>query len=165
MREPDLAMHELKKAIELNPNSASSHAQLGQVHAHYGNASECFQEIDLALRISPRDQFTWRTMTFRAYGHYFLRQYEEAEKWARTASLSPDAGLFSLVCCIAANAQLGAIERARIDMDELLRRNRNFSQDFVLKRGPFGPTQRQHLLEGLCKAGLATEIHDFTRQA
>ncbi len=153
-REPDLAMHELNKAIELNPNSAASHAQLGQVHAHYGNASECFQELDLALRISPRDHYAWRAMVFRAWGHYFLRQYDEAEKWARTASLAPNASIWCLVCCIAANAQLGAIDRARVDLDELLRRNSAFSESFVMERGPFGPAQRQHLLEGLHKAGL-----------
>ncbi len=92
----------------------------------------------------------WRS----ANGHYFLRQYDEAEKWARTASLSPDAGLFCLVCCIAANAQLGAIERARVDLDELLRRKSDFSESFVMERGPFEPARRQHLLEGLRKAGL-----------
>ena len=147
-------MYELNKAIELNPNSAASHAQLGQVHAHYGNASECFQELDLALRISPRDHYAWRAMMYRAYGHYFLNQYDEAEQWARTASRTPEAGFWCLVCCIAANAQLGAIDRARVDLDELLRRKSAFSESFVIKRGPFEPARRQHLLEGLRKAGL-----------
>ncbi len=90
----------------------------------------------------------------RAYGHYFLRQYDEAEQSARTASLTPEASFWCLVCCIAANAQLGAIERARVDLDELLRRKSDFSESFVMERGPFGPAQRQHLLEGLRKAGL-----------
>ncbi len=152
--EPDLAMLELNKAIDLNPNSAISHAQLGQVHAFYGNVSECFHELDLALRISPRDHYAWRGMMYRAYGHYFLHQYVEAGQGARTASLAPNARFWCLACCVAANAQLGAIDRARVDMDELLRRTSAFSESFVIARGPFEPVRRQHLLEGLNKAGL-----------
>ncbi len=152
--EPDLAVLELNKAIDLNPSSAISHAQLGQVHAFYGNVSECFHELDLALRISPRDHFAWRAIMYRAYGHYFFRQYDEAGQWARTASLAPNASFWCLACCVAANAQLGAIDRARVDMDELLRQTSAFSESFVLERGPFELARRQHLLEGLRKAGL-----------
>ena len=90
----------------------------------------------------------------RAFGHYFLHQNDEAEQWARTASLTPEASFWCLVCCIAANAQLGAIDRARVDMNELLRRKSNFSESFVMERGPFEPARRLHLLEGLNKAGL-----------
>jgi TolB-like protein/Tfp pilus assembly protein PilF/predicted Ser/Thr protein kinase len=78
------------RALELNPNSANSHAYYAIFLAHRGSADEGLRHSDLALKLDP---FNALYHNMRAMVLIYLRRYDEAQAANRTANaLQPGFG-------------------------------------------------------------------------
>src|SRR6516225_8087132 len=75
---PEEALAEYDAALEINPNFQAAHANKGMALILLGRARQALSPIQLALRISPRDNFAyfWHGSLCSAYLH--LREYNEA---------------------------------------------------------------------------------------
>ena len=147
------ALAELERAVELSPNNARAHCLRGLVFCQTGRGAEGADEARMALRLSPRDGFRFLFLHCLAECQYSARDYAgAAESAAKVIALKPDY-LYGYWHLAGACAQLGQTERARSALAEVLRLNPGFDRAFVEAVAPYQPTDLEHLIEGLTKAG------------
>lgn len=77
-RNHDAAIASLGQALELNPNLAIAHHQLGSAFIHNDQPEEAIGPLSLAMRYSPRDQLDFAFQTEMAVALARTGQYEEA---------------------------------------------------------------------------------------
>jgi len=150
--EQERAIADLRRAIEINPNSANALCLLAFAEAAVGLRQEAKEHGSLALRLSPRDFWiTGNAQLALAMASYSAREYAEAVRWAELAMQSAPTGPIRRAVMIACLGHSGdqkraAQERAVLD---------SFAPDFVrsLFRGEnrvFARTDdMEHLLTGL----------------
>jgi TolB-like protein/DNA-binding winged helix-turn-helix (wHTH) protein/Tfp pilus assembly protein PilF len=74
------AERHLKRALELNPNSADLRNEYGLYLARIGRGEEATRELDRALEIEP---FVQRAAGFSGFGFYLTRNLRKAEEVSR----------------------------------------------------------------------------------
>ena len=142
---------DLRRAIEVNPNSASTLTMLAFAEATAGFGEEAKAHALLALRLSPRDPWVGPSQLALAMASYCAHEYNEAVRWAGLAIQSqPGAPIrrsIMIACCArAGDLPRAAQERAVLD---------GFAPDFIpsLFRGENRVFIRledmEHLLDGL----------------
>jgi adenylate cyclase len=143
---------DLRRAAEINPNSANTMAILAFSEATAGFVEEAKAHALLALRLSPRDTWTIGPAQLAlAMASYCAHEYVEAVRWAGLAIQSQPAApirrSIMIACCArAGDLQRAAQERAVLD---------GFASDFIpsLFRGENRVFTRaedmEHLLNGL----------------
>lgn len=77
------ALEATTRALALNPNDATAHGTLGAALVFMGRTEEGLRELATSVRLSPRDPRMRVRQAHIGLGHYFSRQYEEAEAVAR----------------------------------------------------------------------------------
>jgi adenylate cyclase len=103
----------LNKAIDLDPNLASAWALRGICKGGQGRVDEAIQDLEHALRLSPRDPRGWLAQHGLAWAHLMAGRYDEAISWASTVlQLQPNLGVTPRVA-IAAHALAGRLDKAR----------------------------------------------------
>jgi adenylate cyclase len=151
--EPDLAIAEGKRALELNPNSAETRHALGNKLDLAGDP-EGIAMMEQAQKLNPQDPQRHMHLTFLARAYLKARQYERSMDCARKAiQQRPDYPNAYYILAIAlghagrtteAQAALGDCERVH--------------PGFVRKRAgwqPYAnPASNEHLQDGLRRAGL-----------
>jgi adenylate cyclase len=111
--EPDRAINELKRALELNPNLAIAWGYLSEAYGFAGRPEEALAAAERAQRGSPRDpeRHVWFIGIMNA--HFAAARYEEAAEAAEQAVLlQPNlyGGYAGLAYCL---PYLGRIEEAK----------------------------------------------------
>jgi tetratricopeptide (TPR) repeat protein len=153
--ELDDGMAFIDQALAINPNFAVGWMLSGLVSIYLGDPDKAIGRIDRAVRLSPRDSFTFIAHTAYAMAHFFADQYDQSLAWAEKALREhPDYQLVLRVF-VAAKALAGhqktakqALERLR-QLDPALRVS-NIGERFPLRRAE----DIARFAEGLRKAGL-----------
>jgi adenylate cyclase len=121
MGRPDDAIARLQLALDLNPNFAWAHGNLGFALACSGRGDEAVAPFYEALRLSPRDQFVFAWHYLLAFALFVAGRYEEslnaAEKSLRENASVP--GVYRVRA--AALSQLGRMDEARTALADFLR--------------------------------------------
>jgi Flp pilus assembly protein TadD len=112
LREFERGLDASKRAVELNPSSATCARVLGFSLLHSGDAAGAMPQFGRALMLSPRDPETWSFCHGLAMSHLALRQFEPAVLWSKRAIVSPNPGPWSHVTRAAALGHLGRSEQA-----------------------------------------------------
>src|SRR5436190_9148861 len=148
------AIAHASRAIELNENFALGHFYLGIGLSLDGRHEEALEAIETGLRLSPRDPRASTWLANKARALYHLRRYEEAIETALSARRIRPHAYGSLVL-VASFAQLGRDEKARSALAELptLPGGSAKTTLWYLERYS-DPVAREHMAEGLRKAGL-----------
>jgi len=157
--EHDVAIAELRTAIDLNPSMGLAHYGLAFAFALTRQSEQAISECDTALRLSPRDPFVWAFYAVRALARFFLGNYEAAAEDARHAIRHPAAQFWCHAILASALALLDRREEAKIALDKLLEVKPDFSPDAALSvYSPLKPEalrpQFKTWIDGLRKAGL-----------
>ena len=157
--EYEAAIEELRTAIDLNPSSALAYNGLAMALLLTGQLEQTISECETAIRLSPRDPLVWAFYSWRAWAHFFLRDYEAAVEDARRAVRHPAASYWPHAHLASALALLDRHEEAKIALDKLLEIRPDFTPDDGL--AAFSPLNPEALrprfktwIEGLRKAGL-----------
>ena len=120
-----------------------------------GQAEEALEEFDTAARLSPHDPYMWLFETNRAGARIALGQFEEAERFARSAIRRPGAGFWAYANLASALGHLGRIDEARPIIVKLLELKPGFSREFFESVWiGVDPSHLETYFEGLRKAGL-----------
>jgi adenylate cyclase len=121
MGRPDDAIARLQLALDLNPNFAWAHGNLGFALTCLGRGDEAVAPFNEALRLSPRDQFNFAWHYLLAFALFVAGRYEEAlsaaEKSLRENASAP--GAYRVRA--ASLSQLGRIDEARSALADFLR--------------------------------------------
>jgi adenylate cyclase len=145
-REPDKAIPLGKKAVALNPNSATSHLRLGKILTFAGRYEESIPEYKTAIRLNPMPPVLYFWSLGLSYG--FMGQYEEAITWCEKAVRQEPDSFFVHLMMTVVYSWSGRDEDARAQAAEILRINPNFSLEKFEKRAG------KSLVDALRKAGL-----------
>jgi len=153
LKQPDRAVAELRKAVELNPNDADCMTDLGWCLNHAGRTDEGLQWALKAMRLNPHFP-DWYTMQLGQI-YFDARRYGEAiatfHRLAAVDSVPIELWL------AASHAYLGQIEEARKARDRALELDpqATISQWTAAERMPYQEqSYLEHLRAGLRKAGL-----------
>ena len=151
----DEALPPVDRAVELSPNFAPAIGVRGAVLALLGDAQPSIEEIEKAIRLSPRDGFMtiWLMGLFWAY--HALTRYEEAAETARRAiRIAPDNPTFRRQLA-SASAMLGRLDDAREAITEYRRLEPDHTIADASKIPSKVPEHLDRFIEGLRKAGLS----------
>lgn len=151
----DEAIERLRIAIEINPNYALAYHGLGYALAVGGNPTEAVAQFDTALRLSPKDPYRWAFKTMRAFSLLLIKDYEGAIEWGKRGIRDHKNMFWAYVHVLSALGHLDRSDEAKQVLANLLQVKPDFSiatiDDSIRIRNPI---DREHLFEGLYKAGL-----------
>jgi len=151
----DQAFEACRTAIKLTPSFAYGHFTLGICETLGGDPAAAVEAIEHAMRLSPKDQLFYYFANILSLAHYRLRDYEQAEAWARRSAHANPGFPFAPFNVAAARAQLGRTEDAKLSLARALQvlpdpRPEFFAIGWRLR----DPAEFEHLMDGLRKAGL-----------
>jgi TolB-like protein/Tfp pilus assembly protein PilF len=145
-----------KIAIDLNPTLAAAFCGLADSLAYEGRCDEAIRQFEHALELSPNDPQRWAFLTYGALAHIFSRDFETAIEWTDRASEIPNCQFWTYAHKAVALAYLGQTERARCEIDRVLKERPQFSRAFARSKLFYvkDPKQLDIYLEGLRRAGV-----------
>jgi tetratricopeptide (TPR) repeat protein len=155
-REHDSAIFELRTAIDLNPSFADAYYGLGICLVFAGRPAEGIEPLKTTLRLSPHDPHLWIFYVCLALAHNHLHDYETSLGYATSALREPAAEITANVLYASALGHLGRRDEGEGAIADLLKRNPDFSGQFLHKIFPYkDEADFEHIMTGLHKAGLA----------
>jgi tetratricopeptide (TPR) repeat protein len=152
-RQHDKALAQGKKAVALNPNSATAHLYLGKVLTFAGRLEESIPEYKIAIRLNPipPGYYLWSL----GLSYAFTGQYDEAIEWCEKGVRQEPSDLLAQVMMTAVYSFSGRDEEARIQAAEVLSIQPKFSLEQFEKNVTYKREEnRERLLSALRKAGL-----------
>jgi TolB-like protein len=148
----DLALAQIERALEVNPNDVESYANRGSILVWAGRATEALPWLEGALRFDPADGFAAARLCM---AYYLLGRYAEAiDAGVRGLSRNPgrNTQLLTHPMLAAAYAELGRQQDA--DHERATAARLWPLLDAPTFANQFGTQEaRDHVLEGLRKAG------------
>ena len=146
----DLALVHVNRALTLNPSSTLAAVNRAQWLAFSGNCTEAIEELEVLLKRDPiPPSWYWDTQGSVLFQ---LKRYQDA---IDAYSMVIDRQPWQLAYTAASLAYLGRIEEARLQIESLLSADpvMNVSKMINIERWQT-PEARDHLIEGLRRAGL-----------
>jgi adenylate cyclase len=154
-RQHDRAMTELKRGIDLNPNSAVGHLMYANGVEFAGDAADALEHSRIAIRLSPLDPLMTFALSNQGLAHLLLRELHEAADLNDNAARINPGNIRALTRLACALAHLDRLDEARAAFAKALELKPDFDTAFVDATYPFrNPEDREYFLDGLRRAGL-----------
>jgi TolB-like protein/class 3 adenylate cyclase/Tfp pilus assembly protein PilF len=149
---------ECEQALALDRNLTDAHAMIGWGKSCLGRAAETEGHILEALRLSPRDIFAFRWMTFVGGAKLFLGADAEGVAWLRRSIEANRNSPVAQFYLAAGLALLGSLDEARAAAQAGLALYPNFTlRRFRAGAASSNPTflaQRERIIDGMGLAGV-----------
>jgi adenylate cyclase len=154
-RRTDESIAACRRALDLNPSSATAHGYLGRVLSWAGRDREAITKLEEAIRLSPYDPQNAIFLANIGLCHFLAGRFAQAVDFLSQAFKERPKylGLQRLFC--ASLAQAGRLEEARVTLAEILREQPDLSIDWLRQNAPYQtPEFMERFLDGMRKAGL-----------
>ena len=154
LRQHDLALLSVERALQSNPNYAQGHYAMGFIGTHAG-VPDALPELDVARRLSPYDPLLFAMESSRALNLVTQEKYHDAVHWAVRATVEPNA-----------HFHIFAIAAACLELDErhdeagryarlALEKHPGYSRKVFFQSFPYKLAHhRQRIYDALGRAGL-----------
>lgn len=129
------AMLRLSEAWAKHHRNPSAIGGYGMALVFNGRAEEAIPQLELALRLSPRDTYRADWQYRLALAHFVLEEYEQARDWGQTAEASNPRLPWPPVHA-AAMLKLGQKAEAKHVVDGFLKRNPTYVAGNIIQRLP-----------------------------
>jgi len=153
-RHTEEAVHEFRRALELNPNFAAAEGYLGWTLAFAGRTDEAMGRLERAIQRSPLDPQNAIFNTGIAIVHYLSGRFADAVGYARRALQQRSGFTAGNRIFIASLAQAGELDEARAVLARAKERHPELSIDWIEKHVPYASGPMAKFVEGMRKAGL-----------
>jgi TolB-like protein/Tfp pilus assembly protein PilF len=154
-RQHDRAMTELKRGVDLNPNSAVGHLMYANGAEFAGHAADALEHSRICIRLSPLDPMMTFVLSNQGLAHLLLRELDEAADLNDKAARINPGNIRAHTRLACALAHLDRPDEARAAFAKALELKPDFDTAFVDATYPFrNPDDREYFLDGLRKAGL-----------
>jgi len=149
------AMRRLERATEINPNSNFARGYMGVVQAFGGECDNAIDNLQAAIRLSPRDTLIVVWCTASGWAYLSADQFDEAAASARQAIDWNPGFMDAHGILAAASGHLGRLDDARMALDDFVSKMPGLSLNDPRLLRPFRrPSDRDRFLTGLRLAGL-----------
>jgi TolB-like protein len=149
---------ELKLALELNPNLADAHADIGVARIFLGQAEATERHVAEAFRLSPRDWRAYQWFGWIALSKLFLGAYDEAIEWCgKSISANRDFPMlrFAFAAALALQSRVDeAQEHVKAGLAMLPSFTVRWHRATPHSDNPIYLAARERVSEGLLKAGV-----------
>lgn len=157
-RDYDHAQVLFTRAADAAPNDAATWLWSSPTFAFLGDGQEAIRRAELALRLSPRDPFLFRTYHMLCIGHYTNGSFDEAARWGQLSARENPRYTSNLRATAASLAAAGRYHEAHefgvMAMDE----QPDFKVGSILTQHAYrDQLRRQNYADDLIKAGLKVE--------
>jgi adenylate cyclase len=141
-----------RRAVELNANNAFAHGILGTALDSVGEGAEGIREVELSLKLNPRDPDGHVFINTIARAHLIARRHEEACEWARKALDRRSDFPNAYYVLASALGHLGRTDEAKRALDQC----EEIQPGFVARRATWQPyrdaADNEHIHDGIQKA-------------
>lgn len=155
-QQAELAVGEAEQAVRLNPSSSMGRHILGCALDFAGRQEEALPHLESVFELDPRYKNRAAAYADLALANMLLGETGTAVGWAeKTVSADPDylRGRQRLIAAFSAAGELG---RARLELAEVMRRQPDFSLDYVRRTYPFANArQAKQFANWLGEAGVS----------
>ena len=154
-RQYQRAIQQAEKAIQLDPNFADAYGLLATTLNYAANPQKAREVMLKAMRLNPRHPFIYKVICGEIY--FNLRDYATAiDYFSQALDRNPEAQE-PRMWRAAAYAHVGRIDDAEWELEHIRNAGADLSLERIEQVIPFkDPTQREHLIDGLYKAGLGS---------
>ena len=153
--EHDLAIQELKTAVELNPSSPLAHMNLGLCHTYSGRPQDGLAQIEAAHHVSPRDPMLPYFRCTEGTTRWSLGEYDRAVECAKYAIQNIKKWLPSRYIMTASYDKLGRQDDAKKALGLIFEVAPYFSITKLRQRAVFrNPADFENLANSLRRVGL-----------
>jgi tetratricopeptide (TPR) repeat protein len=154
-RRTEESLAAFRRAVSLNPSSATAHSYLSHGLAFAGHDGEAIAHGEDAIRLSPLDPEMAMFLGGIAVAHYLAGRYGEALRYGEELlRLRPGFQGAQRMRC-ASLAQTGRIEEAREFLASIRLEHPQLSIDWIRRSVPYQtPELMERFLAGMRKAGL-----------
>ncbi len=151
----DAARESVQQAIESGPNLSRAYCLYGQILAMANDPDRALEQLEMAVRLSPRDGQLWAAQMSMALSHFVAERHDEALRWAESAAqLKPELP-FTQATLASLRAWAGDIDSAKRAVAHLARIHPAMSSTgFGVINASTDPEIAKRFLEGLRRAGL-----------
>ncbi len=150
----DAAMTAAERSVELCPSYATGHSGLAFAHNFAGSFADAKPAADETIRLRPYDPLLHRCIMSKSLADYQTGDYERSERVTRESLRVNDRWWFSNMMLAACLGRLGKADAAREPIEKLKSYYAGLSLEIFEQELPFvDPSHRDHLTEGLIKAG------------
>jgi TolB-like protein len=152
----DAGLELIERAIRSNPNCARALHFRGLVRGWCGESDTAVADLEQAMRLSPREPFSYGAMLGLALAHHNARRHAEAVEWTDKALRAfPPSFLVGIQQAILCYVGAGRLEEARKLMTECLRRRPAWRRStFITPQWVRSLQLRAEILEAFIAAGL-----------
>jgi adenylate cyclase len=152
--DPEGALAEINRALELSPNLASAHGSLGDTLVWSGQPNDGLEALRRYLRLDPGSPLAAVGLLQMVAGYYFCREYESAVETARRVIRSYPHYPNAYRWLATALGQLGRVDEAKAALAKAIAIGPGAFEIYLRHRVPWHrPEDHAHMLEGLRKAG------------
>ena len=135
LKKHDAAIEQGLKAIKLDPNLADGHTLLAVTYLYKGQPQMTLRYVAEAMRLNPH--YPSQYPAVMGYAHYFLGNWEEAEKYLKQAVEMNPGRMPPNIYLIANQSARGNLDDATWNMENLRFLDQSFDIDTWAKRQPF----------------------------
>ena len=151
----DMAVAELRRAVELNPNCHLAYGSLGTVLSFSEESDESIRNNEIAIRSNPKDPSIFFRYSGIAMAHFVAGRYPEAAQWARKSINRKPNWRIGHAVLASSLAQLNLLDEAKEAVDNFLENIPNETITDLRKVLPFKrPGDAQRFEKGLRNAGM-----------
>jgi len=149
----EAATAEARRAVQINPNFAHAYVPLGNSLSLIGRPTEGIPYLEKSIQLNPDDPRVHVYIAILAEAHLNNRDYQQAVACARKAIERKRDYLHSIVILASALAHQGDTQEAAIALADCVRLRPDFLRAHPLLRFYRDPGDKDHILDGLRKAG------------
>lgn len=153
MKKNDLALRELRRALDIDPNFAEGYGALAMIQVYSGDAKNALESLKTTMRLDPHYRDIYLHFSGQAYFH--LRRYLEAVEVLKRRLIRKPGSDISRVLLAACYGHLGEIDQSREEWSEALRVNPRYSLSQKREILPYSdPRDFEQIVDGLRLAGI-----------
>jgi adenylate cyclase len=145
----EAAIEMVERAIRSNPSFGQAYNTRGWLRACDGMSDAAIADFEQAMRFSPRDPFTFATMTGLALGHFNANRFAEAADWADKSIQAFPYFIPGLATAVACHVEAGRMEDAQKVKAQLLR----IAPNWRLRPGGSTPIRSIDMIAKMREAG------------
>ena len=144
----------IERSLAMEPWSACGWIRRAWLSAYQGDDEGAVREMQMTLRVMPFEPVRHLAYIGMGCAHFGAGRYDKAANWVKSGLASVPDSYWAARVLVASAALAGALDEARREARELMRKDGNLTVAGARAAWPFTPAFMERLGDGLGRAGV-----------